>query len=118
MVDGWKPKLPRRLPEHPKPKIRRVSREIMGDYIALHGLCCPTAERMGIPWDEIWIRADISMNRPFYIATKTHELWEWWMMFRTGVSYRRAHRAAIKAERNVLRVLSRNAHRRRGARRK
>jgi hypothetical protein len=74
-------------------------RSVMGDYIALHGLCpqneLPENMRGKIPEDEIWMRQDVFDNpeRRERIL-QGHEKYELSLMESEGLTYKQAHRKA------------------------
>jgi hypothetical protein len=81
-------------------KFLKKSREVMGDFVALHGrmplMEQPEQLRGKIPRDEVWIRED-HWDDP---GLKTHEKVELNLMDK-GLGYKPAHRIANKFEDNV-----------------
>ena len=82
-------------------------RSVMGDYIALHGLCplneLPLNMRGKIPEDEIWMRQDVFDNpeRRERIL-QGHEKYELSLMETEGLTYKQAHRRAQLHEKFYL----------------
>jgi hypothetical protein len=74
-------------------------RSVMGDYIALHGLCpqneLPENMRGKIHEDEIWMRQDVydDPKRRERIL-QGHEKYELTLMETEGLTYKQAHRKA------------------------
>lgn len=79
-------------------KIKSKSKEVMGDYIALHGLVplneLPVKLRHRIPKDEIWIRKDIYDNKIKRNLTLIHEKTELDYMINRKLKYKKAHSIA------------------------
>jgi hypothetical protein len=74
-------------------------RSVMGDYIALHGLCpqneLPENMRGKIPEDEIWMRQDVYENpKRRERILQGHEKYELSLMETEGLTYKQAHRKA------------------------
>jgi hypothetical protein len=74
-------------------------RSVMGDYIALHGLCpqneLPENMRHKIPEDEIWMRQDVFDNpKRRERILQGHEKYELTLMETKGLTYKQAHRKA------------------------
>jgi hypothetical protein len=82
-------------------------RSVMGDYIALHGLCpqneLPENMRHKIPEDEIWMRQDVydDPKRRERIL-QGHEKYELTLMETKGLTYKQAHRKAELHEKFYL----------------
>jgi hypothetical protein len=82
-------------------------RSVMGDYIALHGLCpqneLPENMRHKIPEDEIWMRQDVydDPKRRERIL-QGHEKYELTLMETKGLTYKQAHRRAELHEKFYL----------------
>ena len=82
-------------------------RSVMGDYIALHGLCpqneLPENMRGKIPEDEIWMRQDVfeDQKRRERIL-QGHEKYELSLMETEGLTYKQAHRKAELHEKFYL----------------
>jgi hypothetical protein len=82
-------------------------RSVMGDYIALHGLCpqneLPENMRGKIPEDEIWMRQDVydDPKRRERIL-QGHEKYELKLMETEGLTYKQAHRKAELHEKFYL----------------
>jgi hypothetical protein len=82
-------------------------RSVMGDYIALHGLCpqneLPENMRHKIPEDEIWMRQDVydDPKRRERIL-QGHEKYELALMETKGLTYKQAHRKAELHEKFYL----------------
>lgn len=82
-------------------------RSVMGDYIALHGLCpqneLPENMRGKIPEDEIWMRQDVydDPKRRERIL-QGHEKYELTLMETEGLTYKQAHRKAELHEKFYL----------------
>jgi hypothetical protein len=82
-------------------------RSVMGDYIALHGLCpqneLPENLRHKIPEDEIWMREDVfdDPKRRERIL-QGHEKYELTLMETEGLTYKEAHRRAELHEKFYL----------------
>ena len=82
-------------------------RSVMGDYIALHGLCpqneLPENMRHKIPEDEIWMREDVydDPKRRERIL-QGHEKYELTLMETKGLTYKQAHRRAEVHEKFYL----------------
>jgi hypothetical protein len=82
-------------------------RSVMGDYIALHGLCplneLPLNLRGKIPEDEIWMRQDVFENpRRRERILQGHEKYELSLMETEGLTYKEAHRRAELHEKFYL----------------
>jgi hypothetical protein len=82
-------------------------RSVMGDYIALHGLCpqneLPENMRHKIPEDEIWMRQDV-YNDPKRRERilQGHEKYELSLMETKGLTYKQAHHKAELHEKFYL----------------
>jgi hypothetical protein len=82
-------------------------RSVMGDYIALHGLCpqneLPENMRGKIPENEIWMRQDVydDPKRRERIL-QGHEKYELTLMETEGLTYKQAHRKAELHEKFYL----------------
>ena len=82
-------------------------RSVMGDYIALHGLCpqneLPENMRGKIPEDEIWMRQDVYENpKRRERILQGHEKYELSLMETEGLTYKQAHRRAQLHEKFYL----------------
>lgn len=82
-------------------------RSVMGDYIALHGLCpqneLPENMRYKIPEDEIWMRQDVFDNpKRRERILQGHEKYELTLMETKGLTYKQAHRKAELHEKFYL----------------
>ena len=82
-------------------------RSVMGDYIALHGLCpqneLPENIRYKIPEDEIWMREDVYDNpKRRERILQGHEKYELMLMETKGLTYKQAHRKAEMHEKFYL----------------
>jgi len=82
-------------------------RSVMGDYIALHGLCpqneLPENMRGKIPEDEIWMRQDVFDNpKRRERILQGHEKYELKLMETEGLTYKQAHRRAQLHEKFYL----------------
>jgi hypothetical protein len=82
-------------------------RSVMGDYIALHGLCplneLPENMRGKIPEDEIWMRQDVFENpKRRERILQGHEKYELSLMETEGITYKQAHRRAQLHEKFYL----------------
>jgi len=82
-------------------------RSVMGDYIALHGLCpqneLPENMRGKIPEDEIWMRQDVFENpKRRERILQGHEKYELSLMETEGLTYKQAHRRAQLHEKFYL----------------
>jgi len=82
-------------------------RSVMGDYIALHGLCpqneLPLNMRGKIPEDEIWMRQDVFENpKRRERILQGHEKYELSLMETKGLTYKQAHRRAQLHEKFYL----------------
>jgi hypothetical protein len=82
-------------------------RSVMGDYIALHGLCpqneLPENLRGKIPEDEIWMRQDVFENpKRRERILQGHEKYELSLMETEGLTYKQAHRKAELHEKFYL----------------
>jgi hypothetical protein len=82
-------------------------RSVMGDYIALHGLCpqneLPLNMRGKIPEDEIWMRQDVFENpKRRERILQGHEKYELSLMETKGLTYKQAHRRAQMHEKFYL----------------
>jgi hypothetical protein len=82
-------------------------RSVMGDYIALHGLCpqneLPENMRGKIPEDEIWMRQDVFENpKRRERILQGHEKYELSLMETEGLTYKQAHRKAQLHEKFYL----------------
>jgi len=74
-------------------------RSVMGDYIALHGLCpqneLPENMRGKIPENEIWMRQDVFEDpKRRERILQGHEKFELSLMETEGLTYKQAHRKA------------------------
>ena len=73
-------------------KIKVKPNEIMGDYIALHGMVpqneLPVPLRWEIPKDEIWIRSNVYNDIERRRAVLGHEECELNLMVNEGLSYK------------------------------
>ena len=88
-------------------KIVVKPRSVMGDYIALHGLCpqneLPLNMRGKIPEDEIWMRQDVFENpKRRERILQGHEKYELSLMETEGLTYKQAHRKAQLHEKFYL----------------
>jgi len=83
-------------------KVKKKSKTVMGDYIALHGLVplneLPKKLRGKIPKNEIWIREDIYNNKIKKNLTLIHERTELQHMIVGGLTYKQAHKWAETAD--------------------
>jgi hypothetical protein len=82
-------------------------RSVMGDYIALHGLCpqneLPLNMRGKIPENEIWIRQDVFENpKRRERILQGHEKYELSLMETEGLTYKQAHAKAQLHEKFYL----------------
>jgi hypothetical protein len=82
-------------------------RSVMGDYIALHGLCplneLPENMRGKIPEDEIWMRQDVFENpKRRERILQGHEKYELSLMETEGLTYKQAHARAELHEKFYL----------------
>lgn len=82
-------------------------RSVMGDYIALHGLCpeneLPENMRGKIPENEIWMRQDVFENpKRRERILQGHEKYELSLMETEGLTYKQAHRKAQLHEKFYL----------------
>jgi len=82
-------------------------RSVMGDYIALHGLCpqneLPENMRGKIPEDEIWMRQDVFEDpKRRERILQGHEKYELSLMETEGLTYKQAHRKAELHEKFYL----------------
>jgi len=82
-------------------------RSVMGDYIALHGLCpqneLPLNMRGKIPENEIWMRQDVFENpKRRERILQGHEKYELSLMETKGLTYKQAHRKAELHEKFYL----------------
>lgn len=82
-------------------------RSVMGDYIALHGLCpqneLPENMRHKIPENEIWMRQDVYDNpKRRERILQGHEKYELKLMETEGLTYKQAHRKAELHEKFYL----------------
>jgi hypothetical protein len=82
-------------------------RSVMGDYIALHGLCpqneLPEDMRGKIPEDEIWMRQDVFEDpKRRERILQGHEKYELSLMETKGLTYKQAHRKAELHEKFYL----------------
>ncbi len=82
-------------------------RSVMGDYIALHGLCpqneLPENMRGKIPENEIWMRQDVFENpKRRERILQGHEKYELSLMETEGLTYKQAHRKAELHEKFYL----------------
>jgi hypothetical protein len=82
-------------------------RSVMGDYIALHGLCpqneLPANMRGKIPENEIWMRQDVFENpKRRERILQGHEKYELSLMETEGLTYKQAHRKAELHEKFYL----------------
>jgi len=81
-------------------KVKRKSRKLMGDYIALHGLVpqneLPHHLRGKIPKDELWVREDRYDTRDFLKRRMlyVHEGHELKLMEEKDMTYKQAHKRA------------------------
>ena len=79
-------------------KVIVKTREIMRDYIALHGLApqneLPLHLRYKIPKNEIWMREDIYNNIKRRERILTHEYVELYLMITYSMCYKKAHMQA------------------------
>jgi hypothetical protein len=88
-------------------KVVVKSRSVMGDYIALHGLCpqneLPENMRGKIPEDEIWMRQDVFEDpKRRERILQGHEKYELSLMETEGLTYKQAHRKAELHEKFYL----------------
>jgi len=78
-------------------QIKIKSKDIMGDYIALHGLVpnneLPKWLHNKIPNNQIWIRQDVYDNKFRFPFIRLHEKYETKLM-KKGMKYKDAHRRA------------------------
>jgi hypothetical protein len=83
-------------------RVKVKSREVMGDYIALHGLVpqneLPEHLRLKIPDNEIWMRRDIYDNKRERNKVLQHEECELTLMTNKDMTYKEAHAVATLAE--------------------
>jgi hypothetical protein len=82
-------------------------RSVMGDYIALHGLCpqneLPMNMRGKIPENEIWMRQDVFENpKRRERILQGHEKYELSLMETEGLTYKQAHAKAQLHEKFYL----------------
>ncbi len=82
-------------------------RSVMGDYIALHGLCpqneLPENMRYKIPENEIWMRQDVYDNpKRRERILQGHEKYELTLMETKGLTYKQAHHKAELHEKFYL----------------
>lgn len=79
-------------------KVIVKTRDIMGDYIALHGFVpqneLPIHLRHKIPENEIWMREDIYNDAEKRERILTHEYVELDLMITYSMSYKEAHMRA------------------------
>lgn len=79
-------------------KVIVKSNEVMGDYIALHGLVpqneIPLHLRNKIPENEIWIRENVYADPERRKSILAHEYAELDLMITHGITYKEAHEKA------------------------
>lgn len=79
-------------------KVIVKSKEVMGDYIALHGLVpqneIPLHLRNKIPENEIWIRENVYADPERRKSILAHEYAELDLMITHGITYKEAHEKA------------------------
>ena len=81
----------------------KKTRRVMGDNIALHGYLplneLPMKMRGRIPKTEVWVREDHYDDEEKLKDIHSHEKNELTLMLNKGLSYKKAHRKALRISR-------------------